>query len=250
MGVPLHGAWVNGRGVCPLGAVRGGVRVCIPHPLCFGGLKDVHPPSRTTALEHPGLITELRKGFLGREMLPLDTQLDAKGALDFAAGNRGCLRAGWAASAPGTGQSLCSPSCIPIPLRGPWQGGPMGLPPSLPEQAGQVLQPAAVLQEEGGPAGAQCQAGGLPPAPALVPHRRHAQGGDGGEGPAADVGTGRLQGCFIQGVLEQSQAKGGALSMMEPGLKPCAWALARAGASEWRKEMVSLHGRCCRSMVG
>lgn len=49
------------------------------------------------------------------------------------------------------------------------------------EQAGEVLQPAAVLQKEGGPAGAQRRAGWLPPAPALVPDRRRAQGSPGGD---------------------------------------------------------------------
>lgn len=49
------------------------------------------------------------------------------------------------------------------------------------EQAGEVLQPAAVLQKEGSPAGTQCRAGRLPPAPALVPDRRRAEGSPGGD---------------------------------------------------------------------
>lgn len=49
------------------------------------------------------------------------------------------------------------------------------------EQAGEILQPAAVLQKEGGPAGTQRRAGRLPPAQALVPDRGHAQGSPGGD---------------------------------------------------------------------
>lgn len=138
-----------------------------------------------------------KKGlFWGGKCPPLDTQLDVKGVLgcrSLAPGNRGCFEGKRGCVCPGDGaEGGQSPSCLrsPPPVSpscrgmgwGVTAGGPTGLLSSFPEQAGQILQPAAVLQEEGGLAGAQCQAGGLPPAPALVPHRQHPQGGDGGKG--------------------------------------------------------------------
>lgn len=151
---------------------------CPPHtPL--GGAKGCPPPLDETPAPSLGM-KEPRKGFFwGEGNSLLDTKPRRSGLQELGGavfwGRFGNL---------GMGQGRAEPQ-LPV-------GDPRRVFPSFPEQTGEVFQPAAVLQEEGGPAGAQRQAGGLPPAPALVPHRRHPQGGDGGTGWAFPPGKGRV----------------------------------------------------------